>query len=121
MLNWIERTVVRATKPIKPADTTITIPRKDAVQLNKVGTGNHMFLTLALYGAPNVFEIVRYDHTKDVASTGCIDVAIVVTRDVNGTGMKAFPIGTCAVAELSSVQLKGIIEAKTNERFGELQ
>ena len=121
MLNWIERTVVRATKPIKPADTTITISRKDAVQLNKVGTGNHIFLTLALYGAPHVYEVIRYDHTENVASTGCVDMAIVVTRDVNGTGMKAFPTGTCASAELSSVQLKGIIEAKINEKFGELQ
>ena len=111
MLKWVERTVVRATKPIKPADTTITISRKDAVQLNKVGVGNHMFLTLALYGAPHVYEVVRYDHTKDVASTGCIDVAIVVTRDVNGTGMKAFPTGTCAIAELSLAQLQGIINA----------
>lgn len=111
MLKWVERTVVRATKPIKPADTTITISRKDAVQLNKVGVGNHMFLTLALYGAPQVYEIVRYDHTANVASTGCIDVAIVVTRDVNGTGMKAFPTGTCAIAELSLVQLQGIINA----------
>ena len=111
MLKWVERTVVRATKPIKPADTTITISRKDAVQLNKVGVGNHMFLTLALYGAPQVYEIVRYDHTANVASTGCIDVAIVVSRDVNGTGMKAFPTGTCAIAELSLVQLQGIINA----------
>lgn len=121
MLKWVERTVVRATKPVKPADTTLTISRKDAVQLNKVGVGNHIFLTLALYGAPQVYEVVRYDHTKDVGSTGCTDVAIVVARDINGTGMKAFPTGTCATAELSSVQLKGIIEAKINERFGELQ
>lgn len=111
MLKWVERTVVRATKPIKPADTTITISRKDAVQLNKVGVGNHMFLTLALYGAPQVYEVVRYDHTTNVASTGCMDVAIVVTRDVNGTGMKSFPAGTCAIAELSLVQLQGIINA----------
>lgn len=111
MLKWVERTVVRATKPIKPADTTITISRKDAVQLNKVGVGNHMFLTLALYGAPQVYEVVRYDHTTNAASTGCTDVAIVVTRDVNGTGMKSFPAGTCAIAELSLVQLQGIINA----------
>lgn len=121
MLKWVERTVVRATKPIKPADTTITISRKDAVQLNKVGVGNHMFLTLALYGAPHVYEVVRYDHTANIASAGCIDVEVVVARDVNGTGMKAFPTGTCAIAELSLAQLQGIIEAAINKRFGELQ
>ena len=118
MLQWVERTVVRATKPIKPADTTITISRKDAVQLNKVGTGNHIFLTLALYGAPQVYEVVRYDHTADVASSGCVDVAIVVSRDVNGTGLKAFPSGTCATAELSLPQLRGIIDAMITERLG---
>ena len=121
MLKWVERTVVRATKPIKPADTTITISRKDAVQLNKVGIGNHIFLTLALYGTPQVYEVVRYDHTTNVANSGCVDVAIVVTRDVNGTGMKAFPTGTCATAELSLAQLKGIVDAMITERLGAIQ
>lgn len=109
MLNWIESLLVKATKPIKPADDVITVSRKDAVQLNKVGIGNHIFLTLELYGAPLSYEIVRYDHAADIVATGCPEVTMLITRDVNGTGRRAFPVGTCAAAKLNSPQLSGII------------
>ena len=50
MLNWIEHLIIRAEKPVRPADDTITVARKDAAKLNEVGAGNHIYLTLDCMG-----------------------------------------------------------------------
>lgn len=110
MLNWIEYLKLHCMKPVKPVDDVITVSRQDAVQLNRVGIGNYMYLTLRLYGYENNSEVVRYMHTADIASTGSNTVDVAVSRDMGGSGRKAFPVHTCAIAELGKLQLTEIIQ-----------
>lgn len=109
MLNWIEHLIIRAEKPVRPADDTITVARKDAAKLNEVGAGNHIYLTLRLYGYPELHEVVRYEHKADIPVTGTPTVEVGIVRDINGRGRKAFPMKTCAVSELGTQQLTEFI------------
>lgn len=88
------------------SDTTITIPRADAIKLNAVGVGNHTYLTIK---DRTRSEIVRYDHTADWDAADPAEVAVPVTRNANGLGIKNFAYGSCVMWEINSSYLNDLI------------
>jgi hypothetical protein len=108
-VNYITSLSIKALKPIKPADNTITVSRSDAAKLNAVGVGNYTDLTLRLIGQNDVSEVVRYNHTQDITGTGTSMVDVIVMRDVHNTGRRSFSVFTCARAELSQQDILDIV------------
>lgn len=100
MLNFIDNLNMRLAKPVRSSDTTVTIVHPDALQLNSMAVGDHIYLTFRQGGT---YEIMKYTHTAPI--TGNVPVAIAVSRDSNGTGAKNFATGMCIKAEWNKLQM----------------
>ena len=111
MLNWIENLVLRAELPIKPADNTITVSRSDAAKFNSMPAGSHIYLTVRMYAHDDTYEVVKYQHTTQVQTSGCATVALVVDRDVMNTGRRAFPAHTKLRSEPCKIQIEEFVRA----------
>lgn len=90
------------------SDTLLLIPRADAIALNTVGVGNHIYLTLR---DRNRYELVRYDHTENWSMSDPTNVMLPVTRDARGLGAKSFPYGACLKAEINSLYIAEMMHA----------
>ena len=77
MLNFVSGLSAVLVKPLRSTDTVLTVLTPQAVMLNKVGLGNHVYLELSYNGNT---EVVRYDHTATIPSSPQ-RTDIAVTRD----------------------------------------
>jgi hypothetical protein len=105
MLNMIDNLNMRLAKSVRSSDTTVTIVPQDALQLNQLAVGEHIYLTFRQGGT---YEIMKYTHTAPI--TGNAPVAIAVQRDSNGTGAKNFATGMCIKAEWNRLQMLEYLE-----------
>lgn len=106
MLNFVSGLAAVLVKPLRSTDTVLTVLTPQAVMLNKVGLGNHVYLELSYNGNT---EVVRYDHTATIPSNPQ-RTDIAVTRDVEGTGIFNFPIRTCAKVGVNKSTLVELIQ-----------
>lgn len=83
------------THGLTPEREFIRLPPHMVRKLDKVGIGNHTYLSIN-FG--NFQEIVRYDHVEDFKQKHKKN-QISITRDVRGTGRKTFPCGACVTFE----------------------
>lgn len=100
MLNMIDNLNMRLAKSIRSSDNTITFVGGDALQLNSLALGEHIYLTLRQGGT---YEIVKYTHNAVI--TGSAPVTVSVERDSNSTGRKNFATGMCVKAEWNRLQM----------------
>jgi hypothetical protein len=105
VLNFIDNLSIKLTKGVRSSDATLTVSPIDAVKLNAMPVGSHIYLTLE---QGSLSEVVKYTHLANhTASSGA--VVLAVQRDVNGTGAKNFAVPICARAVWSKLQLKEFI------------
>lgn len=78
--------------PLRVEDETLCLHGGQAAALNRVGIGNHTYLTIE--SGSGRAEVVRYRHTESVAPRGGRQVCIPVERDVLNSGRYAFASGT---------------------------
>lgn len=97
---------VNLAKSMKPGDADMALRRGDAIRLNAIGVGNHVYLTVTTAGRT---EIVRYDHTHDWDGTDPSIVMLPVQRDVAGIGPRDFPYGACVKAEVNSFYVRDLV------------
>ena len=97
---------VNLAKSMKPGDADMALRRGDAIRLNAIGVGNHVYLTVSTAGRT---EIVRYDHTHDWDVTDPSIVMLPVQRDVAGIGPRGFPYGACVKAEVNSFYVRDLV------------
>lgn len=98
---------VNLAKNMKPGDADMALRRGDAIKLNAIGVGNHVYLTVTTVGRT---EIVRYDHVHDWDATDPSIVMLPVQRDVAGIGPRGFPYGACVKAEVNSFYVRDLVE-----------
>lgn len=65
----------------------------DRKKLDRIGVGNHTYLTL-IHG--RFREVVRYDHVENYVDAQHKN-QINITRDIQTTGRKTFPVGSCVI------------------------
>lgn len=93
------------------SSSTISIPRADAIRLNNVGVGNHVYLTIKDRG---ISEIVRYDHQDNWTTADSAIVQLPVTRNARGLGAKNFPYGACVVSDVNSLYIEDLVRGQTS-------
>lgn len=98
---------VNLAKSLRPGDAALALRRGDAIKLNAIGVGNHIYLTVTTQGRT---EFVRYDHTHNWDATDPSIIEIPVTRDVAGIGPRGFPYGACVKAEVNSFYVRDLVE-----------
>ena len=110
MLNYITNMCLSLKKPLRTVDTSITVPTAQALQLNKIGIGNHTYFELWYNGNT---EVVRYDHTATIPS-GPQLTTVAILRDVEGTGnIYNFPNGISARVGPNKSTLVELIQQAT--------
>lgn len=97
---------VNIARGLRQGDNEIALRRGDAILLNAVGVGNHIYLTLRDRVKS---EVVRYDHVEDWDTTDPSVVMVPVTRNVSGTGARSFAFGTCLTGEVTSFYLRDLV------------
>lgn len=78
--------------PLRVEDDVLCLHGGQAAALNRVGVGNHTYLTIE--SGSGRAEVVRYHHTEDIAPRGGRQVCLPVERDVLNSGRYAFASGT---------------------------
>lgn len=91
------------------SDTTIAIPRGDAIKLNAVGIGNYTYLTIR---DRNRSEVVRYEHSADWDNADPAVVQLPVLRDADGMGPKNFAYGACVLWEVNGSYINDYIRER---------
>ena len=104
MLNWVYGLTVKLKATLRAGDTEMQLSGADALQLNRVGAGNHIHLTLAV---PGYLEVIRYTHGANWRAGDSFRIPI--QRDVLTTGTKSFAAGTCAAANWDSATAREFI------------
>ena len=96
---------------LRATDTAITLRRQDAIQLNTIGLGNHVYLTIQ---DRMKTEVVRYDHVSDWDASDPSTIDVPVTRDVAGLGLRSFAFGTCVDSQVTSFYVRDLVAELTN-------
>lgn len=91
MLRIFEDLSITVRAAVAPGDDQILISSSDALKLNQMAVGDHIYLT---FNDARAYEVVRYNHTGAV-STPPGTVHITVDRAQHGTTRRAWPIKSC--------------------------
>lgn len=105
MLNMVDNLQLTLLKNLRSGDSNMTVHSSDAVKLNAVGIGNHIYLTIK-YG--ETYEIVKYNHNEDITAVSR-PVHVPIIRDALAKGAKSFPRQTCVRADWNTLQLAEFI------------
>ncbi len=76
---------------VLPESTMLALDTEARKKLDKIGIGNYTYLTL-MHG--RFREVVKYNHVENFQDAFYKGV-ISVERDIQGTGRKTFPVGSC--------------------------
>lgn len=90
----------------RATDGYLTITRAEAMRLNAVGIGNHVYLSVR--DRVN-YELVRYDHVSDWDASDPQTIQLPVTRNAAGLGAKNFAVGACITSEVNSLYIQDLI------------
>lgn len=102
MLKPLDFYTTRLARGLTPEREVIFLPPATIRKLDKVGIGNHTYLSVR-FGAFQ--EVVRYDHVENFKDKHKKN-QIAIIRDVRGTGRKTFPCGACVTYEWFAESLK---------------
>ena len=89
------------------SDGYLTITRAEAIKLNAVGVGNHVYLSVR--DRVN-YELVRYDHVADWDASDPATIQLPVLRNAAGLGAKNFSVGACITSEVNSLYIIDLVD-----------
>lgn len=111
-MDFLRTNLVRG---LRPEQEVIFLPPSVVRKLDKVGVGNHTYLSIT-FGSFQ--EVVRYDHTEDFKQKHKKN-QIPVIRDVRSTGRKTFPCGACVTFEWFAESLVEFHKQETTDDLSE--
>lgn len=111
MLKFVDFLNLVLQRPLPSGQDYIELSSVEAKQLNAVGQGNHIYLTIA-YPRVNRHEVVKYVHGDDWKPQGGL-VKVPVERGVLGKRL-SFATTSCVTADWNSVQLSEFIQQTKN-------
>ena len=100
-LTYVDNLSLKLLRGVRASDVSITVSSMDAVKLNVLPIGDHIYLNLVQGG---ISEVVKYTHNALQTAVGG-QAVLPVTRDVNSTGAKNFAVPVCARAEWTRLQM----------------
>nr|DAU63240.1 MAG TPA: hypothetical protein [Caudoviricetes sp.] len=107
MLKFVDYLHMTLARPMQAEHDYMLVYAPDAKQLNAVGAGNHLYLTMH-YPRSDIFEVVRYDHGEDFTNQAGV-VQVAVQRAMLGV-RRSFPSAVCVTADWNSLQLAEFIK-----------
>lgn len=98
MIDFIDNFNYSLSRPIKPTDNEIELPAEAIRKLNKIKKGDYIYISLHWVDKS---EVVKFTKDEDIK----LSDKVRVERDVESSGSKNFPIGSCVKVQWNKITM----------------